>query len=188
MNFTYIVLSFLVVATSLVLETSFDKVFSELENTYTNEKCGVSIQYPKDWTVEEKGYTSDLIKTIAQFQSTDNDIYGLDISIQNFGLSQYSMEEIAEEQGFEGLLPSSTLIHSGITDINGFPAYEFIHTDSSERGEFHRSHLLIIAYDREYRLNFDEPDKADFDKYSSIVNEMGNSIKITKPNFEGINC
>jgi hypothetical protein len=32
--------------------------------------------------------------------------------------------------------------------------------------------------------------KAEFDKYSSIVEEMKmkNNIKISKPNFEGINC
>lgn len=32
------------------------------------------------------------------------------------------------------------------------------------------------------------PNKAEFDKYSTIVEEMANSIKITKPNFEGVKC
>ena len=109
-----------------------------------------------DYVYEDKS------RTIADFESADNDIYGLDIAIENFGLAKYSIGEIAEETGFETLSPSSTLIDSGITEINGFPAYKIIHTDSSEGGEFHRFHLLIIAYDREYRLNFDEPDKADW--------------------------
>jgi hypothetical protein len=183
-----IILIFLTAITSLILAMSFNEGFSELENTYTNEKCGISIQYPKDWVATESDYIfEDKSKTIADFQSEDEDIYGLDIEIENFGLSQYSMSDIAEETGFETLLPDSTLIHSGIGEINGFPTYKIIYTDNLG-GEFHRSHLLIIAYDREYRLNFDEPNKAEFDKYSSIVEEMANSIKITKPNFEGINC
>jgi hypothetical protein len=48
--------------------------------------------------------------------------------------------------------------------------------------------VLIIAFDREYRLIYDAPNKAEFDKYSTIVEEMANSIKITKPNFEGVKC
>ncbi len=114
-----------------------------------------------DYVYEDNYVYEDKSKTIADFQSADNDIYGLDIAIENFGLAKYSIGEIAEETGFETLLPSSTLIDSGITEINGFPAYKIIHTDSSEGVEFHRFHLLIIAYDREYKLNFDEPDKAD---------------------------
>lgn len=48
--------------------------------------------------------------------------------------------------------------------------------------------VLIIDYDREYVLLCDVQNKHDFDKYSSVIEEMANCIKITKPNFEGINC
>lgn len=48
--------------------------------------------------------------------------------------------------------------------------------------------VVIIAYDREYVVLYEAPNKIDFDKYSSIVEEMANSIKITKPNFEGVKC
>jgi hypothetical protein len=185
-----IIFVLLIAVASLLLGISFTDGFSELENTYVNEKCGVSIQYPADWTVEESKYASDDVgKTIAHIQSEDNDIYLLDVSIQNLGLSKYSIEDIAEETGFETLLPDSELVHSEIGQINGFPSYQIIYTDVLDEGlKFYQSHFLIIAYDREYRLNFDESDKAEFDKYSSIVEEMANSIKITKPNFEGVNC
>ena len=184
-----IIFVLLVAVASLLLGISFTEGFSELENTYVNEKCGVSIQYPADWTVEESEYASDVDKTIADIQSEDNDIYLLDVKIENLGLSKYSIEDIAEETGFETLLPDSELVHSEIGQINGFPSYQIIYTDvSDEVTKFYRSHFLILAYDREYRLNFDESDKAEFDKYSSIVEEMANSIKITKPNFEGVNC
>ena len=48
--------------------------------------------------------------------------------------------------------------------------------------------VLIIAHDREYTLTFEETDKMEFDKYAPIEEEMINTVKITQPNFEGINC
>ena len=149
---------FLVAVASLLLGISFTEGFSELENTYVNEKCGISIQYPADWTVEESKYASDDVgKTIAHIQSENDDIYLLDVKIQNVGLSKYSIEDIAEETVFETLSPDTELVHSEIGQINGFPSYQIIYTDVlDEVTTFYRSHFLIIAYDREYRLNFDE--------------------------------
>ena len=43
-----IIFVLLVAVASLLLGISFTYGFSELENTYVNEKCGVSIQYPAD--------------------------------------------------------------------------------------------------------------------------------------------
>jgi len=46
------IILFLII-TSLVLGTFLKEGFSEeLKNTYTNEKCGISINYPKDWKAE----------------------------------------------------------------------------------------------------------------------------------------
>jgi hypothetical protein len=46
----------------------------------------------------------------------------------------------------------------------------------------------IPAYDRQYIFEYEASNKKEFDKYSSIVEEMADSIKIKKPNFEGVNC
>jgi GH15 family glucan-1,4-alpha-glucosidase len=53
---------------------------------------------------------------------------------------------------------------------------------------FYTFDTLIVAYDREYRFVFEAADKAEFDKYRSTVESMAKSIRITQPNFEGINC
>lgn len=48
---------------------------------------------------------------------------------------------------------------------------------------------LIIPHDREYRINCKAANrKKEFDKYSPIVKQIANTLKISKPNFEGINC
>jgi hypothetical protein len=192
-----IILFFLVAVTSLVLGTSFHESFSELENTYTNEKCGVSIKYPEDWTVEESDFVfKDQSKELAEFSPEDDPLlYGVSIQIQNFGLAKKSMGEISEfQRDFATAYPDSTIIHSGITEINGFPTHKIVYSEGLmgeyefEEEEARTMTYLIIAYDREYELTFQANDKEEFDKYSSTVEEMANSIKITKPNFEGVKC
>ena len=181
---------------SLFLGMYFHEGFSELENTYVNEKCGVSIQYPKDWVATESDYVfEDKSKTITDFQSEDDDILELSLAIEKLGLAKKSMAGISEwykEYGVSSV--ESGIVSSGIIEINGFPTFEIIYYDGLageyefQDEKFHTMEVLIIAYDREYRLIYEAANKADFDKYSSLVDEMANSIKITKPNFEGIKC
>ena len=191
-----IIFVLIVAVTSLVLGISFNEGFSELENTYTNEKCGISIQYPKDWVATESDYVfEDKSKTIADFQSEDDDILGLSLAIEKLGLAKKSMAAISEWYREYGVSSSeSGIVSSGIREINGFPTYEIIYYDGVageyelQDEKFHTMEVLIIAFDREYKLIYDAANKSEFDKYSSIVEEMANTIKITKPNFEGVNC
>ena len=104
------------------------------------------------------------------------------------GVAKRSMGEISEFQRDTATFfyPDSTIIESRTTEINGFPTLKIVYTTGIDEGKI--LSYLIIAYDREYELTLDATDKEEFDKYSSIVEEMANSIKITKPNFEGVNC
>jgi hypothetical protein len=193
-----IFLFFIATIMSIFFISSLTPIFSELENTYTNEKCGVSIQYPNGWTVEESDFATDMSKTISDFQSGDEDIFGLSFAIENIGLAKKSITEIADWYKDYGITSTTStesgILSSGIGEINGFPSYEVIYyegskgDDKSQDEKFHTQEILIIAHDREYRLTYEAPNKADLDKYSSIVEEMANSIKISKPSFEGINC
>ena len=55
-----------------------------LENTYVNEKCGMSINYPKDWKVEESDFVfEDKSKTLADINTQEGDIFSLSIGIEN---------------------------------------------------------------------------------------------------------
>ena len=48
--------------------------------------------------------------------------------------------------------------------------------------------INILAYDKVYQIELETEDQEKFDKYAPFVEEIANSIKISKPNFEGINC
>jgi hypothetical protein len=53
------------IVTTLVFGISLKEGFSEkLENTYTNEKCGISINYPKDWKAENVDYKIEGLRPI----------------------------------------------------------------------------------------------------------------------------
>ena len=172
-------------------------IFSEkLENTYTNEKCGISLNYPKDWKVTESDLVfEDKSKTLADIQTGEDDLFALDISIENFGLAKKSLGDISEfQQEFVSTNPDANIVESGITEINGFPTHKIAYAEGMpdeyelQEEKFHTVEYLIIAYDREYKLNYQAADQKEFDKYSPMVEQIANTLKITQPNFEGINC
>ena len=190
----FVLTGFTMAITSIILLLTIGNHAFAIE--YTNEKCGVSIQYPKDWVAIESNYVfEDKSRTISDFQSEDEDVLGLSFTIENMGLAKKSITEVSEWfREYWVTSPESGILSSEITEINGFPAYEITYYEGLA-GDYefqdeksHTMEVVIIAYDREYVLRYEAPNKTDFDKYSSIVNEMANSIKISKPNFEGINC
>lgn len=163
----------------------------QVGNRYFNEKCGVSIELPKGWTAIESDFVfEDKSKTLADFQSQDEDIFSLYIAIQDFGTSSMTPTGISESlREFASLSPDSNIIESDIGQINGFPSYKIVYTDGVPgKYEFHTLEILITAYDREYRLIFEAADKLEFDKYRSKVEEMAKTIKINEPRFDGISC
>ena len=185
-GFTMVITSFLIIAVG--------NYVSALE--YTNEKCGVSINYPEDWKVTESDYVfEDKSKTLVDIQSGEDDILALDISIENFGLAKKSLSDISEfEEDFVLSSPDANILESSITEINGFPTHKIAYYEGMldeyelQEEKFHTVEYLIIAHDREYKINYQAADKQEFDKYAPFVEEIANSIKISKPNFEGINC
>ena len=96
-----IILTFiLTIITSLVLITSFHEGFSELENKYVNKKCGVAIQYPEDWTVEEPDFDSKDKSSILAIFNPENDflLFGVSIEMYDTGVAKKSMGEISKLQ------------------------------------------------------------------------------------------
>lgn len=198
MNLVSVLALTVAVAVSFLLVGSIgtQHVFSQLGNTYFNQYCGVSIQYPAGWKAEEsQSVFEDKSRILVDFESQDEDILGLDLAIENFGIAKKSPRVLSDfEREFISLNPNSTVIESDIAEINGFPSYKIVYSEDSVREDefpedkFHTKEILIIAYDREYRFVFDAADKESFDKYQSIVEDMAKTIKISKPNFEGISC
>lgn len=197
MNVVCIVtLTIVVVSGLLVGSTGTQRVFSQLGNIYFDQDCGVSIQYPAGWIAEEsQSVLENKSTTLVNFESQDEDILGLDLAIEDFGIAQKSPRVLSDfEREFISLNPNSTILESDIAEINGFPSYKIVYSEDSVREDefpedkFHTMEILIIAYDREYRFVFDAADEVSFDKYQSIVENMAKTIKISEPNFEVISC
>jgi hypothetical protein len=183
-------------------QVNFEQVFkgqvsnikeqSSQPNRYVNQKCGVSIMLPKAWAATPSDFVSkDQSKTLADFQSADDDIFSLSIAIDKYGYYTLSPLDLSSNlRDFATLNPDSNIIESTIMQIGGFPSYKTVYSDGlpGRADRFYTFDTLIVAYDREYRFVFEAADKAEFDKYRSTVEIMAKSIRITQPNFEGIDC
>ena len=196
MNIHFYLILF-IISSLFLLNTPFRHIRAqELENTYVNENCGVSINYLQDWKAEQSDFVfEDKSKTLADINTQDGDIFTLNIAIENMGLAKKSMDEISEfMRDFITMSGESEILSSEITEINGFPAYKVTYVEGVpgkyefQKDKFHTMEVLIIAHDREYLLTFEETDETEFDKYAPIVEQMVKTIKITQPHFEGINC
>jgi len=164
-------------------------------NTYMDEKCGVSIVLPKGWKALASQFVfEDKSKTLADFQSPNDDILNLQHSIENIGLAKRSPQDISRLERETASLADSTILSTDTGMINGFPSYKTVYSQGSvgkyelQKDKFHNMDILIIAHNREYRLTYEAADKVEFDKYQSTIEDMAQTIKISEPNFEGINC
>lgn len=174
-----------------------------LDKTYSSTECGLSIQYPSNWKVEEITWDEEKIWNESQPKVINflvelepdvdkgfnnvvsvelDDISGLsDTSFD--GVSNYEHETLAviEAQG----------ISSTSTKISGFPAQKMVYNEElpgmKEGEKFKTMKAITVAYDKEYVIIYDSTN-AYYDKYISTFEKMLRTFKISTPNFEGIEC
>lgn len=188
-----IILTFIMtIITSLVLTISFYEGFSQLENTYTNEKCGVSIQYPEDWQVENDDYKGEGLRSFVDISPDPDDISN-QISTRIWDISDYREKTIEYISEVFRPLEDDTetgVIQDDIIQVGGFPAQKLAYFEGIP-GEYefqeektHFMEINILAYDKVYQIYLEAENQEKFYEYLPIVEEMANSIKISKPNFE----
>ena len=158
---------------------------------YANEKCGVSIQYPEDWEVENDDYKGDGLRSFVTI-SPDSDEVLNQFSIKIWDISDFREKTI--EYVSEIFTPESTeeikndVIQNNIIEVGGFPAQKLAYSEEFQGYITYSMGINILAYDKVYQIYLEADDQDIFDKYVPLVDEVANSIKISKPNFEGINC
>ena len=180
---------FTMAITSILLLTIGNNAFA-LE--YTNEQCGVSIQYNEDWQVENDDYKSERLRSFVTIFPDPDDIFNL-IYMNIWDISNYrekTIEYVSEifvplESGDEIKID---VMQNNIIEVGGFSAQKLVYSEEFHGYKTYFMEYLIIAHDREYKINYQAANKQEFDKYAPFVEEIANSIKISKPNFEGINC
>ena len=70
----------------------------------------------------------------------------------------------------------------------GFPAQKWAYNEEFEGYITYSMEINILASDKIYPIYLQEEDQNLFYKYAPFVEEIANSIKISKPNFVGKNC
>jgi hypothetical protein len=189
----FVLIGFTMAVTSIILLTIETPAFA-LE--YANEKCGVSIQYPEDWEVENDDYKGDGLRSFVTISPDSDDVLN-DFSIRIWDISDYGEKTIEYVSEIFRPLEEDTesgVIQDNILEVGGFPAQKLAYFEGIPgKYEFQedKSHIIeinILAYDRLYQIKLEAENQDKFDKYAPFIEEIANSIKISKPNFEGINC
>lgn len=185
----FVLIVFTMAITSIVLITIGNNAFA-IE--YTNEKCGVSIQYPEEWEVENQDLKNDKLRSFVEIYPDSDDVFN-SISINIWDISDYTkktieyVSEIFQPFYNEGEFESHVLLDK-IIKIGGFPSQALAYSEKYKEDTTYIMDINILAYDKVYQIELETEDKEKFYDYSPIVSKMAKSIKITEPNFEGINC
>lgn len=183
-----VLLGFTMAIMSMFMTAVVTNVFA-LE--YTNEKCGVSFQHPEEWQVENDDYKTEGLRSFVDISPDSDDVLNI-FSIRIWDFSDYREKTI--EYVSEIFTPDSTeeiktdVIENNIIEVGSFPAQKLAYSEEFEGYKTYSMGINILAYDKVYQIYLETEDQDILDKYSPFVDEIANSIKISKPNFEGINC
>ena len=166
-----------------------------LDKSYVNENCGVSINYPSDWKLEEKIQNDATLPVnyIVEFQPNNEEdsmtIVGIELDDISH-LPDRTLESIktSEENnitmGGTGIIETSEPI-----SIAGYDAQKIVYTVLGEDNDrLKKMEIDVLAYNREYKITFDTSGTSLYQKYISTVEEMIRTFKINEPTFEEIAC
>lgn len=166
-----------------------------LDKSYVNENCGVSINYPSDWKLEEKMQNDATLPVnyIVEFQPNNEEdsmtIVGIELDDISH-LPDRTLESIktSEENnitmGGIGIIETSETI-----SIAGYDAQKIVYTVLGENNDrLKKMEIDVLAYNREYKITFDTSGTSLYQKYISTVEEMIRTFKINEPTFEEIAC
>jgi hypothetical protein len=165
----------------------------QLDKSYVNENCGVSINYPTDWKFDDKIQIDATLPLnyIVEFQPNNDLINILGIELHDIShLPDRSLESIkaSEENnitmGGKGIIESSETI-----PIAGNEAQKIVYTVPGENSErIKKMEIDVLAYNREYKISFDPSSIELYQKYISTVENMIRTFEINQPTFEEVAC
>jgi hypothetical protein len=188
-----LLVSIIFLSISLITQTNANGKPVTLSNTYLDNNCGVSIQYPSNWQTLRAESISKLATSIVNLQPKSDD--GSKVEVELLDLSDLfskSFETVTSAEReyisqYVGKIETST-----ITKISSYPAQLLVYTEElpgvSADQWVKKNEVTIIAFDKEYKIIFDNDNSAKFDKYKSIFDQMVYTFKIYEPKFSGISC
>ena len=166
-----------------------------LDKSYVNENCGVSINYPSDWKLEEKIQNDAILPVnhIVEFQPANEEDSSTIVGIELDDIShlpERSLESIKTNEennitmGGIGIIETSEVI-----SIAGFDTQKIVYTVPGENNDrLKKMDIDVLAYNREYKMTYDTSSVELYQKYLSTVEEMISTFEINEPTFEEISC
>lgn len=166
-----------------------------LEKSYVNENCGVSINYPSDWKLEEKiqNDATQPVNYIVQFQPNNEEdsitIVGIELDDISH-LPERTLENIKTNEennitmGGIGIIETSEAM-----SVAGNDAQKIVYNVPGENNDrLKKMDIDVLAYNREYKITYDTSSVELYEKYISTVEEMIKTFQINEPTFEEIAC
>lgn len=166
-----------------------------LDKSYVNENCGISINYPSDWKLEEK-IKNDArlpVNYIVEFQPNNEEdsmtIVGIELDDISH-LPDRTLESIKTNEENNITMGGTGIIETSETiSIAGYDAQKIVYTVLGENNDrLKKMEIDVLAYNREYKITFDAGGSSLYQKYISTVEEMIRTFKINEPTFEEIAC
>ena len=166
-----------------------------LDKSYVNENCGVSINYPSDWKLEEKIQNDATLPVnyIVEFQPNNEEdslsIVGIELDDISH-LPDRSLEAIKTSEENNITMDGTGIIETSETiSIAGYDAQKIVYTVLGENNDrLKKMEIDVLAFNREYKITFDTSGSALYQRYISTVEEMVRTFEINEPTFEEIAC
>ena len=166
-----------------------------LDKSYVNENCGISINYPSDWKLEEKIQNDARLPVnyIVEFQPNNEEdsmsVVGIELDDISH-LPERTLESIKTNEENNITMGGTGIIETSETiSIAGYDAQKIVYTVLGENNDrLKKMEIDVLAYNREYKITFDTSGTSLYQKYISTVEEMIRTFKINEPTFEEIAC
>lgn len=166
-----------------------------LDKSYVNENCGVSINYPSDWKLEEiiQNDATLPVNNIVEFQPNNQEDSMTIVGIELHDISHLpdrTLESIKTSEENNITMGGTGIIETSETiSIAGYDAQKIVYTVLGEDNDrLKKMQIDVLAYNREYKITFDTSGTSLYQKYISTVEEMIRTFKINEPTFEEIAC
>jgi hypothetical protein len=153
-----------------------------LDKTYANTQCGISVNYPSDWIIQEFNDKSLDMTSLANFKPSGA---GITLQLEATDISAYavpdkSVEGLANVEKEDILLnPEASIEQSNTTEVSGIPAYRIVYNDPiSPTDTWKILYMIIASNNTQYTLRYSATSQDEYGKYVPVVDSMIKSIKI----------
>ena len=191
-QFPTVLLSVIFISVSLfaITYTSERSSFAQpstqsLDQTYANTQCGISMNYPSDWTKEELNEKVVFTTDLANFKPSGPDGFEVSLKLEANDISAYpeshkSVDAFANaEKELISLIPQASIEQAERTEVGGMPAYKIVHNNPiTPENMWKTMNMIIVANDMQYTLLFATSSQDTYGNYIPVVDNMIKSIKI----------